>query len=293
MHVKRLLNKSEEVTNERLCEVCAKYGAHISPKIRVADILPVENSGIDDSHYEYALKSHFDFVVSDEAHFPVFAVEFDGPVHGDDVQRARDEKKNRLCERFEFPLLRVNANYLEKEYRGMTLLTWFVEVWYAKQAFDAAQENGQIPLDEPFMPWGMAGIPERKNTFPLWLSANVRLKIQEYRLNGRVLDMMPSLLIGMDGNGNYRAIAFLRIDEETGVFTKTGMRTQRFPVAESEALDEIVVCELYEALKETLNGDRDPTSRAKIEEGIREFEGAVSIVRAAYCGGSYPIQGPK
>lgn len=82
--VKRLLNRSEAVTNERLRSVCVEHAVSVHAKVRVADILPIEGSGIDDRAYSFALKSHFDFVVVDDTFLPLFAVEFDGPLHQTD-----------------------------------------------------------------------------------------------------------------------------------------------------------------------------------------------------------------
>ncbi len=54
-------------------------GYRIAPKVRVADVLPIENSGLSNAEYSYALRSHFDWVVTEgEDRDPQFAVEFDG-----------------------------------------------------------------------------------------------------------------------------------------------------------------------------------------------------------------------
>ena len=52
-------------------------------------------------------------------HLPIFAVEFDGPLHEVSEQRVRDAQKNELCDRFEFPLLRINSRYIDHQFRGM------------------------------------------------------------------------------------------------------------------------------------------------------------------------------
>lgn len=106
---KKIFNIHEEATNLRLDEVCANYGAKAYPKVRVADVLPIENSGISSVEYSYALKAHFDFVVCDKDHMPQFSVEFDGPYHKKEPQKEKDQLKNKLCERFHFPLLRADS----------------------------------------------------------------------------------------------------------------------------------------------------------------------------------------
>jgi hypothetical protein len=126
--VKKLLNLHEEATRSRLKAVCSEWGATVFAKVHVADVLPIENSGISDADFRFALRSHFDFVVCDTEHTPLFAVEFDGPSHDKPEQARRDIQKNSLCERFQFPILRINARYLVRKYGTFDLLSWFVHV---------------------------------------------------------------------------------------------------------------------------------------------------------------------
>ncbi|HZU04334.1 MAG TPA: DUF2726 domain-containing protein [Chloroflexota bacterium] len=78
---KRLLNEYEEVADELLRQAAERCGARVSTKVRVADALEIANSGLSNEEYSYALKSHFDFVVSDGNGKAAFAVEFDGRQH--------------------------------------------------------------------------------------------------------------------------------------------------------------------------------------------------------------------
>jgi Protein of unknown function (DUF2726) len=106
--VKRLLNRSEEDALSALNAAVAEYALQVHVKTRVADALPIERSGISSDLFSYALKAHFDFLVTDEDTHPKFAVEFDGRGH----DPARDHKKDAICRFFEFPLLRIKINYL-------------------------------------------------------------------------------------------------------------------------------------------------------------------------------------
>lgn len=69
------------------------------------------------------MRAHLDFVVCDRgrAMTPVFAVEFDGPSHVSDVQRARDVRKNRLCARAGLPLLRIGDAEIQDHDRRTVL----------------------------------------------------------------------------------------------------------------------------------------------------------------------------
>ena len=79
----------------------------VFPKCRVADVLRIENSGFASELYEFALQSHFDFVIADADNWPIFALGFDGPSHSNIKQIERDAKKRSLSERFRLPLHRV------------------------------------------------------------------------------------------------------------------------------------------------------------------------------------------
>src|SRR5262245_45641060 len=114
MPLKRVLNSKEEQTNDQLTKICSTWSARVFPKMRVADILPIEHSGISQSDFEFALRAHFDFVVTDHKSDPLFVVEFDGPTHSSDIQRSRDGAKDRLSQTFGCPLLRINSKFLKQ-----------------------------------------------------------------------------------------------------------------------------------------------------------------------------------
>lgn len=272
MSVKKILNSFEEATHRSLKEVCEKYGAFVFPKLRVADVFAIEGSGLSNEEYRFALQSHFDFVVTDNKHSPLFSVEFDGPTHDKPEQRKRDQLKNRLCERFSFPLLRVNALFLPKKYRDMDLLGWFIEVWFYREAFFSAQKDGLVPPDEPFDPFMVMGLPSRKERFPLWLSVDARIKIQELHTHGQCYDLVPSEWIGLDENGNYHGVMWLMVTQGSGVLVRSGIRAQRFPVLERELLSELLVFQLYEELDRVLRGDATSLPASEIDKILKKYE---------------------
>jgi hypothetical protein len=119
--LKKIVNRHEEVAYRELQILADEYGYGVHVKVRLADVIPIGGSGISDALYSFALKSHFDFIVCNESHDPIFAVEFDGPSHQDTEQRDRDSKKNEICKRFGLPLLRINTNHLLKRYNKASL----------------------------------------------------------------------------------------------------------------------------------------------------------------------------
>src|SRR4030042_6364058 len=97
--LKRMLNSPERITSARVREVCDLPVAEVYAKARLADVLPIEGSGLPEGFYEFALQSHYDFVVTGSDQVPLFAMEFDGPPHGHSPQSERDAKKDELSRR--------------------------------------------------------------------------------------------------------------------------------------------------------------------------------------------------
>jgi len=268
---KKIFNFHEEATNLRLNEVCGNYGAKAYPKVRVADVLLIENSGISNTEYSYALKAHFDFVVCDKEHMPQFAVEFDGPSHNKKSQKEKDQLKNKLCDRFDFPLLRINSNHLPKKYREYDLLSWLAETWFLSIEFHQAQEAGHVPWDEPFDPMMFINLPGKRTKFPMWLASEVRIKVQKLAETGRIANGIISHWIGIDENNNYHGIAWLKVSDEVGVISETAMRKQQFPVSESELLSEILCFQVYEQLERVLKGENPGMVYQAVMNQVRKY----------------------
>lgn len=129
--LKRLLNSPERITYSRLCEACARQSAEVHTKVRLADVLPIESSGISDDLYRFAMQAHYDFVITGRNHAPLFAVEFDGPSHGEHAQIDRDRKKNEISQRFHFQLFRIQVEDLYRTELRLDHLTDLIEKWFA------------------------------------------------------------------------------------------------------------------------------------------------------------------
>ncbi len=158
MYRKRIENKQEERTHEILDDIARKYEARIFAKMRVADTLIIENSGLPNNEYSYAFKAHFDFVIVNKDSIPEFAVEFDGLQHKFDPSSIyRDKLKNNICRKLDFPLLRITSEYFEKIGRFPTILSWITELYFLQKFFYVAQDKGEIPLDEPWMWFSVCG----------------------------------------------------------------------------------------------------------------------------------------
>ena len=62
---KRVVSLPERKAENVLGPVAARYGARVWPKVRVADALTIDGSGIDCDLYSYALSAHFDLLIVD------------------------------------------------------------------------------------------------------------------------------------------------------------------------------------------------------------------------------------
>lgn len=129
-NVKKLLNQEERQVEKRLICLSERRRAHVRSMIRLADVFPIERSGLSNRHYSFALKSHFDFVVVDGNERPLFAVELDGPSHQDSRQIERDTLKNDIAEFFKLSLMRITTDDLERSESRIDRLTEMVELWF-------------------------------------------------------------------------------------------------------------------------------------------------------------------
>jgi hypothetical protein len=148
-----LVNGDEFRTDQALREAVAEAGYRLDAKVRVADALPIDGSGLSSRQYGFAMRSHFDWVISDpETTEAELAVEFDGPSHEAEESRARDALKDAVCDRLGLPLLRIGRVVL-RPFRERTILAVLVDAWSLWKGFGEAQDAGIIPLDEPYDPY--------------------------------------------------------------------------------------------------------------------------------------------
>ena len=259
MEARPLLNRYEEVTYDALNRACASDSAMVFPKVRIADVFPLDGGGVPPAHLSYALRAHFDFVVTSARFEPLFSVEFDGPLHqASQVQRHRDRLKNELCDHFCYGLLRINSRYLSKAYRGLDLLTYFVDAWFLEQAFDDAQRRKLIPYDEGFdMTFIYSNGTEDGRKWPYWLSLDIQRDMERLHRSGLIGQMAPCYYVGTDDNGNHRCLCWVVLDAGYVVVVTTGMRVQRFPaVCESELVSMLAMFDLHAAVQRAIRGDR-------------------------------------
>jgi hypothetical protein len=268
----KLLNKSEELTFQKLSSAIKDHGVRLFSKPRAADVLPIVGSGIDKKLFSYCLKAHFDFVITNSETEPLFAIEYDGPLHKSDQQQIfRDAQKNDICQRLDFPLLRIKSTWINREYRGMDLLTYFVDTWFQAEAFYEAQKNGIIPYDEMFDPTLIVYNPSKEQQWPYWLSLDVQLKFQKMHKDGTIIDMLASDWVGLDQNNNYRCISWLLVHDGEYAIAETGIRSQNFCVDEGWLLYQLSLFDLLKNIELILKGQKGTTT-SELEQKLKYYE---------------------
>jgi hypothetical protein len=61
--VLRLVNHYEEIAHGEIKAAADRWGLSVYPKVRVADVVPIDELGVVGEMKRYGLQSHFDFVV--------------------------------------------------------------------------------------------------------------------------------------------------------------------------------------------------------------------------------------
>jgi hypothetical protein len=262
--LKRLLNKSEEVTDERLRNACGSFSVRIYVKARLADVIPIERSGISHAAYSFALRSHLDFLVVNELFEPLFAVEFDGPRHRINEQVARrDALKNELCREFGLPLLRVDDRFLDARYMDMDLLGWLVRVVLTRRADQELVRAGELSPED-----AAASDPIFCAPFVISFKARERLSAMH---DAGVCDHYPPFVIGVDEHDNAHAIAGLRLANDEWAFAVAEMPYQGFFGLAEDLLEEIIYIKLADAVEAITSRRTVANSPQKFLARVGEF----------------------
>jgi hypothetical protein len=241
--VDSLLNRSEELAFRELQNIADDNSLKVFPKNRMSDVISKENSYLTQREFDYYTRCHFDFVLTDMSHKPIMAVEYDGPFHSNETQIERDKIKNELRKRAEFGILRIHDRHVTRLYNGMSVLRWIVEVTELEKAFYQAQQDGFVPLDEPFDPMSFGTIGGTKK-FPYWLSASAT---QSFHSFFRKLDpLVPkgwTSFFGRDEEGTAYRLSCLYFGEKI-LWSKTAVKHQDLNFPHYDLLSEIDTCEL-------------------------------------------------
>lgn len=171
--MKRLFNTSEYKTNKILETALRETGYTVRPELALNKVLVIDEDEVLSKPERNTLNSSsFDNVIYSEDSWPEFAVEFDDPHHHEDPkQRASDIRKNLLCQKARFPLLRIGDEFLT-EYERTSLLEYLIQRFIAwkKDRGQISEAQGEIGsylaakgaagveyerLDDPLIMWNL------------------------------------------------------------------------------------------------------------------------------------------
>jgi very-short-patch-repair endonuclease len=288
--VDSLLNRSEETVLHELQNIASDNAMRVFTKPRLSDVIRKDTTRLTNREFDFYTRSHFDFVITDDTARPLMVVEYDGPLHQSSAeQRERDEIKNELCRRAGLGLLRINDRYVTRLYRGMTVLRWIIEVIELQKAFNAAQDEGQIPWDESFDPAFLepAGAGGR---FPYWLGASATQSFHKFfKTLERGIPKGWSGILGEDDNGAARRLSCLYFGDRV-LWTTTGIRKQDLDFPDYDLLSELDTCELGILLKRFRSGE---VAASSPKEFRPVFERFCERYRAhpSHSMGAFPFEG--
>jgi len=246
----------------------------------VADVIDLDGVCADGALKRFGLQSHFDFVICRDQWQPAYAIEFDGNFHTTPVQLARDVKKDELCRRAGFPILRINSRYLSKEFGSLSLVAWIMDVYELQEEFHRMQARGDAPADEPFDPFLMMSLEPHEERFPYWLSAKPRVRLQRLHAQGRVRDPISTGFIGYDALEVMRGMEYIRVTETTGVYVQSAMRPQQFPILLSDLFDEILSVQLVEEVFKWVRGEVGALPMDQIYARSKVLQAGLKLGRA-------------
>lgn len=263
-----LVNKYEAATDRALAASAANAGLRVFPKVRIADAIRIESSGLSADEYRYALQGHFDFVVADEAtSLAEFAVEYDGPGHATDTEAiTRDALKGRICEALGLALVRVDAGYL-RQVGGFVLVGWLAEVWAAHRWFVAAQAAGEIDFMEP---WDHQSVLDDSGRARFWLSGRARRRLFHLANAGLLWESfwVPETVSHWDHestDGYSTAYSLVRLADGRVVIGEGRCKVINFePVSSRDLAVDLAVVELVERVDAVVSGVAEPATGVEI-----------------------------
>ena len=180
MHLKRIFTTGERATFRIAQEIADHHGVEALAKVRLADTIEIANGGISNEEYSYALKAHFDCLVV-QNNVAVLAIEFDGSGH----DPKNDHLKNRLCDSFGVPLVRVGMTDLNSKNFEDTAVHFLI---YQLFCVDIFLEERSDPY-EPYDPIFFSSVAGKKGAFPFHYSARWRNRLaRHFKEHSHVFD---------------------------------------------------------------------------------------------------------
>lgn len=271
-----LVNFYEKVTDRLLTTAAADHGDRLLAKVRLADVIEVEQLTGRAKHY--GLSSHLDFVmVRTDTSEPRFAVELDGAEHWTDpVIRERDRLKDDLCELTGLPLLRVTSNFIRQQGRW-TVLTYLVDAFYLAEDFYAAQASGTIPWDEPFDAGSVITVDGDGEPGYNTLDAAARRRLWGRHRAGELPAPAPDawLTVSSEERAVY-AYSFLAVAIDRYLVSRVRVRDFNFPgVGPGELAMQLAILDTERLAGQWLAGEPVASNGRDLAKAMAEVQGQI------------------
>jgi hypothetical protein len=109
---------------------------------------------------------------------------------------------------------------------------------------------------------------------------------------GKVADFTHSVVVIGDDKGCIKSLAWLLLDLESGVISRTAFTPKLFKVGLVEAAEQIAMFGLGEEVQAALDVDAEPLSRGEIERLISKFANS-GRMRFGFSGGNLGLPGSR
>lgn len=273
-----LASAGEIATDEALAEVAERLGYRVFPKLRIADALDINPSGLSDEQFHYALSAHFDFVVGEaDTSRSLFAVEFDGRQH--DTSRdvaARDRLKDEICAKLELPLLRIDTDFL-KQVDRFTIVGYLIEVHGLAEAFYEQQRAGYIAWDDDFDYWCAVGLENGRVVQPYDLAAPAKRLIAAMHTAGEIDDWTYShatRFAPAPETKRHVAYVWLKARDDEWLFASAAIRTFDFPgIGAWDIAEQLAARALHQRLLRYRAGEDVVISGRELDERVQQTTG--------------------
>ena len=247
-HLAEQREQSRRVVGERLAAALQHQRASI-----VRDLAPRELAELCGAAISDPSSQPFDFVVADEeSSRPLFAVGV-----GEISETARLQPARVLCARLDLPLAIIGHAHLDVRYRGEECVGWLVNLFFADEALQQAQEEGMIPWDEP-----VDALSAWTTGAPVSLARQVMNAVHRAS-DSKLIHANVPFHVTVRGPSFGAALVSLKVGDDRFLVATERIGIQGFGSSDTEIAEELAMARLGSLLERYLGGD-DATVSAEV-----------------------------
>lgn len=266
-----VLTNAESTALTEIMELARTRNWRVFAQVKLTHIVK-GHLGIDGQKWSRATRQVLDFVITDEATNPIFAIELDDSSHRERTAIELDEIKDEVCQKAGLELLRIEATHLKRHRNGRSLLDYLFMSRDFRQMVGKLQDSGTIPRDEIRDLRDVVEVRNGHPYFPNDLASEAREALWAAHFEGSIAgsNFEPASFRWQDGW--VEAWCFCHVSNRYFLFAQVRLRrkgTFESLCAEDLARD-LAVAELGEHLKAV---QRDEPVLVTANEITRRFNG--------------------